>query len=223
LIRLENVTKSFGRRRVLDRVSLDVPPGERVALVGANGAGKTTLIRCLLGEYRCEGGVSVSGRAPRAERHEVLQKLGFVPQLPPPIRMPVGRLLEFAGALCGAGTEGFGATADRLGLDVRSVWRQPFVKLSGGQKQKLLIAVALRRGADVLLLDEPAANLDPDARNGLLALLGERSPRTTMLISIHRLDEIAGIVTRVIELDQGRIALDRRLDAAEERNDVPAS
>jgi ABC-2 type transport system ATP-binding protein len=95
--------------------------------------------------------------------------------------------------------------------------RRPFVKLSGGQKQKLLIALALRRESELLLLDEPAANLDPPARGVFLEMLSERGRAATMLVSIHRLDEVAHLVDRVLELDQGRLVRDERLSAPEGR------
>jgi ABC-2 type transport system ATP-binding protein len=214
MIRLQGLAKSFQRARVLDALDLELAPGERVALVGANGAGKTTLIRCLLGEYTHEGRAEVAGLDPRAHRTEVLRRVGFVPQLPPALRMPVGRLLAFAAEVCGEGTGPMEAVAARLGLDARSVWRRPFAKLSGGQKQKLLIAVALGRACELLLLDEPAANLDPPARRAFFELLAERQDRATMLISSHRIDEVAQLVSRVVELDQGRVALDDRVDGA---------
>ncbi len=214
MIRVEHLSKSFQRARVLDALDLEISAGERVALVGANGAGKTTLIRCLLGEYTYEGRILVAGRDPRALRTQVLQRVGFVPQLPPPLRMPVGHLLGFAAEVCGSQTGPMEAIAIRLGLDARAVWRQPFAKLSGGQKQKLLIAVALGRSCDLLVMDEPAANLDPQARRSFFELLAERQARTTMLISSHRIDEVAPLVSRVIELDQGRVALDDRVDGA---------
>ena len=80
-------------------------------------------------------------------------------------------------------------------------------RLSGGMKQKLLIAMALGRPTRLLILDEPAANLDPAARAVLFDLLAER-PEATMIVSSHRIDEIAGLVNRVIELEHGRIVLD---------------
>ncbi len=213
-IRLEEVSKSFRRARVLDAVSLRIPPGERVALVGPNGAGKTTLIRCLLGEYACGGRVSLGSLAPRTHRTEVLRRIGFVPQLPPPLKMPVAQLLGFAARLCDADVKEMEAYASQLGLEVECVRRQPFAKLSGGQKQKLLIAIALRDASELLILDEPAANLDPEARRVFFGLLAGRAEGTTMLISSHRLDEVAGLVGRVVELDRGRIAMDERVAGA---------
>jgi ABC-2 type transport system ATP-binding protein len=212
MIHTHGLTKSFRHQRVLDGLDFRVGAGERVALVGANGAGKTTLIRCLLGEYAHEGVVEIGGLAPRAYRTDVLRRVGFVPQLPPPLRMPVGGLLSFAAEVCGSEPARMEAVSQRLGLEARSVWRRPFAKLSGGQKQKLLIAVALGRACDLLILDEPAANLDPQARRSFFDLLAERQDRTTMLISSHRIDEVAALVTRVVELDHGRVVVDDRVD-----------
>jgi ABC-2 type transport system ATP-binding protein len=211
MIQFQSVSKTFKRNRVLDGISLDIGLGERVALIGSNGAGKTTLIRCLLGEYTHEGTVAIEGRAPRAERTRVLASVGFVPQLPPPLKMPVGQLIGFAAALCGSDEKRIAELALRLGLDVERVRQQPFVKLSGGQKQKILIAIALGRNAKVLVMDEPAANLDPEARKIFFELLAERQHDTTMLISSHRLNEVATLVNRVVELDMGKVVLDDRV------------
>lgn len=212
MIRASGLTKVFKGQRVLDALDLCVEAGERVALVGANGAGKTTLIRCLLGEYGHGGSVSVGGLAPRSHRREVLRRVGFVPQLPPPLRMPVGALLHFAAEVCGSDPARIEAVSSALGLDPKGLWRRPFAKLSGGQKQKLLIAVALGRACDLLILDEPAANLDPQARRSFFDLLAQRKGEATMLISSHRIDEVASLVTRVVELDHGRVVVDDRVD-----------
>ncbi len=211
MISIERLEKVFRRQRVLDGVDLSVAAGDRIALVGSNGAGKTTLIRCLLGEYTHQGKVEIEGLAPRPNRREVLAKVGFVPQLPPPLKMPVGQLVRFAAGVCKADPRRMNEVAERLGLDVARVRHQPFHKLSGGQKQKLLIGIALGRESRLLILDEPTANLDPEARHIFFRLLAERPSGTTMLISSHRLDEVAALVNRVIEMDQGKIVLDDRV------------
>jgi ABC-2 type transport system ATP-binding protein len=208
MINLTNVSKQFKRTTVLDGLSLNIEQGERIALIGSNGAGKTTLIRCLLGEYTHGGEIRVDGSAPRRARRQILGRVGFVPQLPPALRMPVGELLHFSASLCSTDLTRISAVANRLGLDTEMVKHLPFVKLSGGQKQKILIAIALGRNSDLLVLDEPAANLDPEARHAFFQLLAERVKNNTMLISSHRLDEVAPLVNRVLELDLGRVALD---------------
>ena len=211
MIQFENIIKSFRRHRVLKGINLTIERGHRVALVGSNGAGKTTLIRCLLGEYTCEGRVLVDGLDPRQHRRTVLHKVGFVPQLPPPLRMPVGQLIRFSASLCDTDPKRMVEVAAQLGFDARHFHSHPFVKLSGGQKQKLLIAIALGRDSELLVMDEPAANLDPEARHHFFKLLAEKKERVAMLISSHRLDEVATLVNRVVEMDQGEIVLDDRV------------
>ncbi len=211
MIEVEGLCKNFHKTRVIDKLSMRVVAGERVALIGANGAGKTTLIRCILGEYVAQGSVKVKGLDPRAHRADVLRSVGFVPQLPPPLKMTVADLIAFSGGVSGADPKAIGATAAELGLDVAEIASRPFCKLSGGQKQKLLIAVALGRNARLLILDEPAANLDPAARQKFFKLLAAR-PGVTMLMSSHRVDEVAALVTRVIEMDRGAVTFDRRLN-----------
>jgi ABC-2 type transport system ATP-binding protein len=211
VIQFQSVRKRLGRHEVLAGIDLEIGRGHRVALVGSNGAGKTTLIRCLLGEYLHQGSVLVDGLEPRRHRREVLARIGFVPQLPPPLKMPVRQLVHFATSLCDADPGQIAAVARRLGLDLDAFANHPFVKLSGGQKQKLLIAIALGRAANILVLDEPAANLDPAARAVFFELLAERREAAAMLISSHRLDEVAALVNRVVELDHGRVVLDDRV------------
>lgn len=208
MIRFENVSKTFRRTTVLDDINLLIGQGDRVALVGSNGAGKTTLIRCLLGEYICDGNVLLDGDPVRTHRTEVLKRVGFVPQIPPPLKMPVYQLIDFAAGVCSSDPDKMYQVAGDLGLDARSFRKHPFVKLSGGQKQKLLIAIALGRECDVLVMDEPAANLDPEARHVLFKMLAEKQNDAAMIISSHRLDEVAALVNRVIELDQGEVVLD---------------
>lgn len=214
MIQFTNVAKNFRRARVLDGINLNIGLGERVALIGSNGAGKTTLIRCLLGEYTFEGSVSINGLDPRSNRTEVLGNIGFVPQLPPPLKMPVGQLIEFSAALCGTDPQHIHQIAKRLGLDLDSILSRQFVRLSGGMKQKLLIAIALGRNATVLVMDEPAANLDPEARKIFFDLLAERLDDATMIISSHRLDEVSSLVNRVIEMDTGKVVLDDKVTDA---------
>jgi len=125
--------------------------------------------------------------------------------------MPVGELIDFAASVCKSDPRRMVAVIEELGLDFNRIRRLPFVKLSGGMKQKTLIGVALGRPSDVLIMDEPAANLDPEARHIFFRLLAERKDDCVMLITSHRLDEVASLVNRVIEMDMGRVILDDRV------------
>ncbi|MGE4280985.1 MAG: ABC transporter ATP-binding protein [Magnetospirillum sp.] len=211
MISFVTVSKTFKRARVLDNVSLDLAKGDRIALVGSNGAGKTTLIRCLLGEYTYDGKVLVDGLEPRTNRAQVLARMGFVPQIPPPLKMPVGELLGFAASVCRSDPQDMVRVIESLGLEYGRIRKLPFVKLSGGMKQKTLIGIALGRPSDILIMDEPAANLDPEARHVFFRLLADRRDDGIMLITSHRLDEVASLVNRVIEMDMGKVALDDRV------------
>jgi len=211
MIILEQVSKHFKRQPVLDAINLQIKLGEHIALIGSNGAGKTTLMRCLLGEYSCEGKITIGGMQPRTHRQTVLARIGFVPQLPPPLKMPVGQLIRFAAGVCDTDPKSITDITLKLGLDTKPLLHRPFVKLSGGQKQKLLIGIALGRNSDILIMDEPAANLDPAARQIFLDLLREKQKYAITLISSHRLDELATLVNRVLELDMGKIVLDDRV------------
>lgn len=207
MIKINNLSKSFRRTTVLDGIDLEINRGDRIALVGSNGAGKTTLIRCLLGEYIHDGDIYMDDLKPRLNRQEVLKKIGFVPQIPPPLKMPVGQLINFSAGVCDSDPEKMYAVSDKLGLDASKFKHQPFVKLSGGQKQKMLISIALGRDSEFLIMDEPAANLDPEARHNFFSLLEKKKKDTAMIISSHRLDEVASLVNRVVELDQGKVVL----------------
>ena len=207
MIKINNVSKSFRKNLVLDGIDLNIDKGDRIALVGSNGAGKTTLIRCLLGEYVHDGEIFMDDMQPRKERQAVLKRIGFVPQIPPPLKMPVGQLINFSAGVCDSDPERMYAVSDTLGLDANKFKSQPFVKLSGGQKQKMLISIALGRDTDFLIMDEPAANLDPEARHNFFSLLAKKKEDTAMIISSHRLDEVASLVNRVVELDQGKVVL----------------
>jgi ABC-2 type transport system ATP-binding protein len=207
MIKFNTVSKRFNRVEVLSDINLDIDRGDRVALVGSNGAGKTTLIRCLLGEYHCLGQLRVDDLDPRQHRTDILKRVGFVPQISPPLKMPAGQLIHFAAGVCDSDPARMFGISDKLGLNAHEIQRKPFNKLSGGMKQKLLISIALGRDCDLLVLDEPAANLDPEARHTFFQLLAQKQKQAAMLISSHRLDEVAALVNRVVELEQGRIVL----------------
>jgi len=208
MIEIDGLTKSFGAAKVLDGLTLAAPSGQRIALVGSNGAGKTSLFRCLLGEYTYAGRIAVGGLDPRRDRARLLRTIGFVPQIAPRLEMPVGAFVRYVAEVSGASVQAIEKVAEALGLQLAPIRNRAFVRLSGGMKQKLMIALALGRPTSLLILDEPAANLDPPARAAFFGLLAERERSTAMIVSSHRIDEIAPLVDRVVELESGRIVLD---------------
>ena len=149
MIKIKNLTKKFGKTPVLDSINLTINRGDRIALIGQNGAGKTTLIRIILGQYFFDGELAVFDKNPRHHRVEILDRIGYVPQLPPPIQMNVAELVKFsAGISRKSSIDAIYQKAAELGLDIGENVKKPFQKLSGGMKQKLLIALALGRQPD---------------------------------------------------------------------------
>ena len=211
LIAVKELTKKFKKTTVIEKLSHEFKAGDRIALIGQNGAGKTTLIRSILGLYNYEGAIEVMGMSPRTQREKILHHIGFVPQIPPPIKMTVGEMLTFFGTLTNTDQQEFITIAEKLGLDVQANLDKPFMKLSGGMKQKLLVSFALGRKPKILLMDEPAANLDPKARVILFDYLHKFDKDALMIISSHRIDEVEGLVNRLIEMDMGKIVVNKEV------------
>ncbi len=211
LINIKNLSKTFNKVKVIKDLSISFNAGERIALIGQNGAGKTTLIRSILGLYTYDGFLEVLGKNSRKNREEILQDVGFVPQLPPPLGMTVAEIMDFFSIVTKTDKEKFITIANDLKLDINSHLSKPFLKLSGGMKQKLLVSLALAREPKILLMDEPSANLDPEARVVLFKYLKELPEDTLIILSSHRVDEIKDLVNRLVEMDLGEVVVDKQL------------
>lgn len=202
-IELRGVRKRFGRAEALRGLDLTLPAGTRAALVGPNGSGKSTLIRSLLGLLSCEGEVLLDGRSPFADRLETARRLAYVPQIAPQLSATVGEVIRTVALTRGLEPTRIAAIARRLDLDVDTVAIRPFRNLSGGMKQKLLIAAAFAAEASLLVLDEPTASLDARARDRFFALCEEIPSESTMLLCSHRLEELQQLADHVIALEEG--------------------
>jgi ABC-2 type transport system ATP-binding protein len=212
LVEATNVSKSFMGTRVLDGVNLSIEAGDRIAMMGPNGAGKTTLVRAMLGFYRIdEGQIRVDGFDPMHERVKVLENVSFIPQTPPPVRLSIDELLGFVERSSGTQRSAIVEEASRMDLELNHHLKKPFFKLSGGMKQKLLIAIALSKKSDLLIFDEPTANLDPKGREQFYHLLEEVDETVSTLFITHRLDEIRPLVNRQVYMDLGKVVDDERL------------
>jgi len=208
----KEVTKSFMGTKVLDHVNLTINQGDRIAMMGPNGAGKTTIVRALLGFYHIDSGeIRVNGADPIKNRVEVLKHISFIPQLPPPVKLSIEELLSFVEKSTDISREKIFAESGRMDLDLKKQLKKPFFKLSGGMKQKLLIAIALSKQSNLLIFDEPTANLDPKGREKFYELLTEIDPACSTLFITHRLDEIEGLVNRKIYMDLGKVVEDEKI------------
>ncbi len=209
MIKVKNLTKKFGSHLSLDDVSCSFNKSDSVALMGANGAGKTTLIRSILGYYHPDGGeVLINGLNPIKERTEVLKNISFVPQLPPPIKLSIEELMHYISVSADVDKELIKHYANEMKLDISANLNKSFFKLSGGMKQKLLIAISLAKESNIIIYDEPTANLDPKARDDFYRLLSKNSEEKTLLFVTHRLEEVKELVNRQIYMDMGKVVSD---------------
>jgi ABC-2 type transport system ATP-binding protein len=213
VILVEGARKRFGRVVALDGVSLRIGRGERVAIVGTNGSGKTTLLRAILGLVSIEGKVTIGGVDVARDPRKALARVAYAPQIAPAIDASVEDIVRLQCALRGHGEGAVTTRAARLGLDLRKVSSTRFRDLSGGTKQKVLASLALAAEAEVLVCDEPTANLDPQARAAFFAQVDERAEDAIVVLCSHRVDEVRHLVRRVIELRDGRVAHDAPLHA----------
>jgi len=212
MIKVKNLTKKFGSTVSLDNVTIDFNKNDSIALMGANGAGKTTLIRSILGYYHPDNGsVMVNGLDPIKERQEVLKHIAFVPQLPPPIKLSIDELIKYIEVSANVKRDTIVEYANEMKLDIKSNINKSFFKLSGGMKQKLLIAIALSQESNIVIFDEPTANLDPKARDDFYRLLEGKQKDKVLLFVTHRLEEVKDLVNREIYMDLGKVVSDETI------------
>ncbi|MDH4279199.1 MAG: ABC transporter ATP-binding protein [Acidimicrobiia bacterium] len=215
-IQLRNLTKDFdspsaGTIRAVDGIDLDVGPGEIVALLGPNGAGKTSTIDLILGFIEpTAGDVAVFGRTPRQAVAEgrvsaVLQTGGLLRDLT--VRETVELLASIHQAPTGPGSDPVADVLERTGLTGRA---DRLVKVcSGGEQQRLRFALALLADPDLLLLDEPTAGMDVDARQSFWAAMNVEADRgRTIVFATHYLQEAEDFARRTVLLSGGRIVAD---------------
>jgi cobalamin transport system ATP-binding protein len=217
-IRLRGVTVELGGRAVVDRVDADVADGEWVALIGPNGAGKTTLLRALARLVPFAGEIELDGR-PLAEfgRGELARLIAVVPQEPStPPWMTVAEYVLLGrtphlGPLAKEGARDREAAARALArLDLLAFVERRLGTLSGGEKQRVVVARALAQEAAIVLLDEPTAALDIGHQQQALDLLdGLRAESgLTLVAAMHDLTLAAQYADRMVLLDGGQVVAD---------------
>lgn len=213
MIEIKDLIFEYPTKRALHGVSATIETGAIAALVGPNGAGKTTLMRCIAAlERPYSGHVLVDGVDVTTQPRTIHQKLGFLADFYGLYdELTVGRALTFAARAHGVAGPQVGAVVEkaarRVGLGSRINERA--ATLSRGLRQRLAIGQAIVHEPAVLLLDEPASGLDPEARRNLSALLRElRGQGMTLVVSSHILSELDDYSTEMIVMSEGRIVGD---------------
>ena len=217
MIDIKEVTKIFGSQKILQNVNLSIEKGQKTVVLGQNGAGKSSLMRIILGEFKPNSGeVRVNGFDPFTARKEALSVISFVPQTPPPLKFNLKELCEFVCKSSGVAQENIEKFCEKMELDLKGNFHKPFYKLSGGMKQKMLIAIAFAKNSEILMFDEPTANLDVKARLSFKNLLDNFTQNKTLVFISHRIDEIANLLDRCVYMDLGKIIKEENLRSKSE-------
>lgn len=203
-LRITGVSKRYGKIHALQDISFTAQTGDAIALWGANGAGKTTLLKAILGLITFEGQIEVNGRDARRDGKNTRRHIGYVPQEAVFYDWDVTATMQFYARLKKANPARIPLLLEQLGLAEHS--QKPVPALSGGLKQRLALAIARLDEPPVLLLDEPTASLDAQARRDYLQLLiGLRQAGKTIVFASHRLEEVEALANRVLLLEQGQL------------------
>jgi Cu-processing system ATP-binding protein len=205
MIEIRDLHKRFGALEVLDGVDVDIRPGRVTAIVGPNASGKTTLIKAVLGLVKPDAGViSFAGHALNGDS-AYRRRIGYMPQI---VRFPEnlsGReLLNMLADLRNAPGVQDGELVEQFGLEKEL--GKPFRTLSGGTRQKLNAAIAFRFGAELLILDEPTAGLDPVAARILKdKIRRERDAGRTFILTSHIMAELEDLSDDIVFLLDGKV------------------
>jgi ABC-2 type transport system ATP-binding protein len=216
MIQISGLTFDYPGHRALNQLNLSVERGSVTALVGANGAGKTTLMRCIAGlETPLSGSIAVAGLDVQDQPRAVHRQMGYLSDFFGLYQdLTVAQCLEYAAASQGLAKEAIEAaihdTARRLSLQDRL--GQKANSLSRGLRQRVAIGQAIIHAPQVLLLDEPASGLDPEARNELAILFKQlQASGMTLLVSSHILAELEAYSSHMLVLKDGKILEHRAL------------
>ncbi|MEV4538458.1 ABC transporter ATP-binding protein [Asanoa sp. NPDC049518] len=201
--------KRFGSVAAVDGVSFTVAAGEVVGLLGPNGAGKTTTLHMVLGLTMPDSGtVEMFGHDMARDRSRALARANFAASyLHLPAVLRVGEILSVYAHLYGLRRPAARVAEMLEMLDLGPLRRQQFSRLSSGQQTRVLLAKALLNDPGLLVLDEPTANLDPDAADRIRGLLVEQAATSgrAMLITSHNMREVERMCDRVHFVSGGRI------------------
>lgn len=209
LIKVSNLTKSYGNKLALDNVSFAVKKGEVLGLLGPNGAGKSTAMNIITGYISyTSGSVTVDGEDILENPREVKRKIGYLPELPPLYPdMTVKDYLNFVYELKKAKKENREEHIKSVTELVRinDVKDRRIGNLSKGYRQRVGLAGALIGGPEVIILDEPTVGLDPKQIIEIRNVIKELGRERTVILSSHILSEISAVCERVIIINKGKL------------------
>lgn len=210
IIKVENITKRFKDKLVLDNISFDIEEGEIFGLIGPNGAGKSTLINIITNLMMADSGkVFVEGKDLLEDIIYIKSIIGLVPQELAIIEQltPYDNL-EYFGYLYGLSGK---LLKDRINEALEfsglvDVKKKKISKLSGGMKRRLNLAIAILNHPKILILDEPTVGVDPQSRNHIFDFLEKLSKEnnTTIIYTSHYMEEVEHLCSKIFIIDEGK-------------------
>lgn len=223
MIKIDQVTKKFGKLKALNAVSLSLDNGECYALIGPNGCGKTTLIKSLLGMViPSEGHILFDGTNIK-NNWQYRDQIGYMPQIGRyPDNMTIGQVLNMMQDIRKMPEDKLDQDMGQL-FGIQNLLHKKMSTLSGGTRQKVSACLAFMFDPPVLILDEPTAGLDPLSVELLKEKIHrEKVKNKLIIITSHVLSELDDLVTRVIYMNEGQVALHTsieqlRMDTGEDR------
>lgn len=215
-LEVENLSVRYGGVLAVDSVSFTARPGEVTAVLGPNGAGKTSTIEVCEGLRRCSSGhVRVLGLDPHRDRRSLANRMGIM--LQEGGVYPSARPIDVVRQYCGLYSSGSGKAAnpdeliELVGLSERrrAAWR----RLSGGEKQRLSLALALAARPAIVFLDEPTSGVDVNGRTMIRSVIRNLADEgCTVILATHELDEAEKVCDRVVIFDKGKVLVNGTLD-----------
>lgn len=210
ILTIHNLSKSFGKQKIIDDLNMSVPAGSVFGFIGQNGAGKTTTMKMVLGLLRPDSGeIRVCDEKVCFGQTKTDRSIGYLPDVPEFYGyMTAPQYLGLCGKIIGSSkSEIEQRTQDLLALVGLSSATEQIDGFSRGMKQRLGIAQALFTDPKLLICDEPTSALDPAGRKEILDILRKISTTTTVLFSTHILSDVERICDRVAFLHEGKIAV----------------
>ena len=210
MIRISNISKSYGNLQAIDNISFSLVQGEVVGFLGLNGAGKSSTMKIITGVIKADKGkVLIFGNDLENEPIKAKEKTGYLSEDNPlPEDMYVREYLNHIAEIYKLNNikETVAKTIDEFGL--KNEYRKKIATLSKGNRQKLGLAQALIHNPDFLILDEPTSALDPNQQAELKELISELGKSKIILFSSHILHDVQSLASRIIIVDKGKIRAD---------------
>jgi ABC-2 type transport system ATP-binding protein len=210
-IQVENITKTYGEQKALNKVSFTIEKGEIVGFLGPNGAGKSTMMKILTTFLPASEGVAiVNGFEVTKDDISVKKSVGYLPEHNPLyLDMYVREYLLFNAGIYNISKSEVENVIEKTGLIPEA--NKKIGQLSKGYRQRVGLANALLHNPEVLILDEPTTGLDPNQLIEIRQLIKNVGKEKTVLLSTHIMQEVEAICDRVIIINKGEIVLDKKL------------